>query len=84
MPPRMQTAGRLDPYERLLSLPETLTGEILNGKPRPYGPHAIAGIETGFAAIERRLAASYAVASARAEETADLRGASSASSGTWS
>ncbi len=31
------------------------------------------GIETGLAAIEHRLAASYAVEAARAEEVADLR-----------
>lgn len=40
----METAHWLRPYDRLLALPEGLTGEILDGQlhtqPRPSGPHA--------------------------------------------
>ncbi len=39
----MQTAEKFSLYDQLLALPETLTGEILNGQlhtqPRPSGPH---------------------------------------------
>jgi len=46
-----QTAIKLSLYDRLLALPEGLTGEILNGQlhtqPRPSGRHAV--IETGLA-----------------------------------
>jgi Uma2 family endonuclease len=39
----MQTAEKCSLYDQLLALPDTLTGEILNGQlhtqPRPSGPH---------------------------------------------
>jgi Uma2 family endonuclease len=42
----MQTAESFSLYDRLMTLPEGLTGEILNGQlhaqPRPAGPHALA------------------------------------------
>jgi Uma2 family endonuclease len=38
-------------YDQLMNLPETLTGEILNGQlhaqPRPTGPHALTGSSLG-------------------------------------
>ena len=41
----MQTAEKFSLYDQLFALPETLTGEILNGQlhtqPRPSGPHAV-------------------------------------------
>lgn len=41
----MQTAEKFSLYDQLCALPETLTGEILNGQlhtqPRPSGPHAV-------------------------------------------
>jgi len=47
----MQTAEKISLYEQLTALPETLTGEILNGQlhthPRPAGPHAITGSSLG-------------------------------------
>jgi Uma2 family endonuclease len=46
----MATAESLSIYDHLLSLPELLTGEILNGQlyaqPRPAGPHA--GVESAL------------------------------------
>ncbi len=40
----MHTAGRFSLYDRLMSLPDNLVGEILDGRlhtqPRPSGPHA--------------------------------------------
>ncbi len=48
----MQTAEKFSLYDQLLALPETLTGEILNGQlhtqPRPTGPHAITGSSLGY------------------------------------
>jgi Uma2 family endonuclease len=47
----VQTACNYSLYEQILDLPETLTGEILDGQihtqPRPSGPHAIAGSSLG-------------------------------------
>jgi hypothetical protein len=41
----IQTAKTYSLYDQLMNLPETLTGEILNGQlhtqPRPTGPHAL-------------------------------------------
>jgi Uma2 family endonuclease len=46
-----QTAKTYSLYDQLMSLPETLTGEILNGQlhtqPRPTGPHALTGSSLG-------------------------------------
>ena len=48
----MQTAQKYSLYDQLIALPETLTGEILNGQlhtqPRPSGPHALAGSSLGY------------------------------------
>lgn len=48
----MQTAQKYSLYDQLMELPETLTGEILNGQlhtqPRPSGPHALAGSSLGY------------------------------------
>ena len=47
----MQPAEQFSLYDQLLALPETLTGEILNGQlhaqTRPSGPHAITGSSLG-------------------------------------
>ena len=47
----MQSARKTPLYDHLRALPDTLTGEILNGQlhtqPRPSGPHAIAGSSLG-------------------------------------
>ena len=47
----IQTAKLYSLYEQLMNLPETLTGEILNGQlhtqPRPTGPHALTGSSLG-------------------------------------
>lgn len=48
----MRIAAKFNLYDQLLVLPETLTGEILNGQlhtqPRPSGPHAITGSSLGY------------------------------------
>lgn len=47
----MQTAERYSLYDQLLALPETLTGEILNGQlhtqPRPSGLHGLTASSLG-------------------------------------
>lgn len=47
----MRAARRPGLYDQLVSLPPTLTGEILNGQlhtqPRPSGPHAVASSSLG-------------------------------------
>ncbi len=46
-----ETARAYSLYDQLINLPETLTGEILNGQlhtqPRPAGPHALTGSSLG-------------------------------------
>ena len=46
-----ETARAYSLYDQLINLPETLTGEILNGQlhtqPRPVGPHALTGSSLG-------------------------------------
>jgi hypothetical protein len=48
---RMQTAREIRLYDQPLDLPETLTGEILDGRlhtrPWPAGPHAVTGSSLG-------------------------------------
>lgn len=48
----MRTVQKITLYEQLTALPETLTGEILNGQlhtqPRPSGPHAMTGSSLGY------------------------------------
>ncbi len=47
----IRTAKTHSLYDQLMNLPETLTGEILNGQlhtqPRPTGPHALTGSSLG-------------------------------------
>jgi Uma2 family endonuclease len=47
----VQKARAYSLYDELMNLPETLTGEILNGQlhtqPRPAGPHALTGSSLG-------------------------------------
>jgi Uma2 family endonuclease len=51
----MQAAEKIALYQLLLELPETLTGELLNGQlhtqPRPTGPHATTGSRLGYELI---------------------------------
>lgn len=54
----MRIAAEEDLYSQLMALPETLVGEIINGRlhtqPRPAGPHAVA-----CSAIEIEIGAAY-------------------------